>query len=170
MAGEAFPEVRWGRDPGPLLRRPVEAFISSRVGAFIIRQLTPVDRWLLEHSDGLLTIFGPIGAPLLLLTTTGHKSGQRRETPLAYMREDDRLFLVGVNFGQVKHPAWSTNLLNDPNAWVTIGGEEIPVIATRVIGMERDRILRMFGDYARNFDVFRDRSHRDVRVFSLTRR
>ena len=170
MGGEPFPDVRWGRDPGPLLRRPVEAFISSRIGAWMIRQLTPVDRWLLEHTDGHLTIFGPIGAPLLLLTTIGWKSGQRRETPLAYMRDDGRLFLVGVNFGQAKHPAWTLNLLGDPNAWVTIGGEEIAVIATQVIGMERDRILRMFGDYARNYDVFRDRTDRDVRVFSLTRR
>ncbi|HEU0191462.1 MAG TPA: nitroreductase/quinone reductase family protein [Mycobacterium sp.] len=170
MAEDAFPDVRWGSDPGPLLRQPIEAFISSRMGAWLIRQLTPVDRWLLRHSDGHLTIFGPIGAPLLLLTTTGKKTGHLHETSLAYMRDGDRLFLVGVNFGKSKHPDWSTNLLGDPNASVTMGGQLIPVIATQVIGMERERILRMFGDYARNFDVYHNRSHRDVRVFALTRR
>lgn len=170
MAEDTFPDVHWGRDPGPLLRQPIEAFISSRPGAWLIRQLTPVDRWLLRNTDGLLTIFGPIGAPLLLLTTTGKKSGQQHETSLAYMREGDRLFLVGVNFGKSRHPDWSINLLGDPNAWVTMGGKVIPVIATQVIGMERERILRMFGDYARNFYVYNDRSHRDVRVFALTRR
>jgi hypothetical protein len=53
------------------------------------------------------------------------------------MREGDRLFLVGSNFGQANHPAWSSNLLADPNAWVTMGGKEIPVATTQVIGAER---------------------------------
>ena len=67
-----------------------------------------------------------MGVPLLLLTTTGKKSSQRRQTPLAYQREGDRLFLIGSNFGQSMHPAWSSNLLADPNAWVTMGERKYP--------------------------------------------
>ena len=108
--------------------------------------------------------------PLLLLTTTGRKTGQRREIPLTYLREGDRLFLVGSNFGQTRHPAWSSNLLADPNAWVTMGGHEIPVVAQRLTGPESERIYESFADYASNYAAYRDRTDRDIRVFELTKR
>ena len=142
MNEDAFPDVRWGRDPGPSVMRPITAFVGTKFGAWGIRELAPVDRELLRRSNGRFTIFGPIGAPLLLLTTTGRKSGQRRQIPLTYMREGDRLFLLGSNFGQVNHPAWSLNLLADPNAWVTMGGKEIPVVTTQLTGAEHDRMFR----------------------------
>jgi deazaflavin-dependent oxidoreductase (nitroreductase family) len=114
--------------------------VTGRIGsAFIacgLRILTPVDHELLRRSKSRSTILGPIGVPLLLLTTTGRKSGQRRQIPLTYMREGDRLFLLGSNFGQAAHPAWSSNLLADPNAWVTMGGKEITVVATQLTGAE----------------------------------
>jgi deazaflavin-dependent oxidoreductase (nitroreductase family) len=169
MSEEPFPDVRWGRDPGPLLRRPVTALVGSRLGAWCIRKLTPLDTRLLTRSNGRLTIFGPIGVPLLLLTTTGRKTGKRRQIPLLYMREGDRLFLVASNFGQKHHPAWSSNLLADPNAWVTIGGREISVVATQLTGSERERMFRKFADYASNYDAYEGRAGRDIRVFELTR-
>ena len=129
-----------------------------------------MDRQLLRRSNGRLTIFGPVGVPLLLLTTTGRKSGERREIPLTYMREGDRLFLVGSNWGQATHPAWSWNLLADPNAWVTMGGKEIAVVATQLTGAERDRIFRKFADYAANYDAYTGRTDCEFRLFALTRR
>lgn len=170
MDENSFPDVRWGTDPGPLLRRVAGATIGTKAGAWCIRKLTPVDRWLLNRSHGRLTILGPIAAPLLLLTTTGRKSGQRRQIPLAYMREDDRIFLAASNFGQAQHPAWALNLSSDPNAWVTMGGTEIPVLATPVIGAEHDRVYQKFIDYISNYDTYRHRTDRDIRVFALTRR
>ena len=144
--------------------------LGSRFGAWCVRKLTPADHWLLRRSKGRFTIFGPIAVPLLLLTTTGRKTGQRREIPLTYMREGDRLFLVGSNFGQAHHPAWSSNLLADPNAWVTMGGREIPVTATQLTGPESERVFRKFADYAHNYDAYRGRTDRDLRVFELTKR
>jgi deazaflavin-dependent oxidoreductase (nitroreductase family) len=116
VAEDVFPDVRWGHEPGPLLHKTVRAFGSSRLGSWCIRKLRPLDHRLLSRSNGRYTIAGPMGTPLLLLTTTGKKSGQRRQTPLLYQREGDRLFLVASNFGQSMHPAWSLNLLADPNA------------------------------------------------------
>jgi F420H(2)-dependent quinone reductase len=92
------------------------------MGSWVIRKLTPLDHRVLRRSRGRYTLLGPIGLPLLLLSTTGRKTGQRRETPLVYMRDVDRLFVIGSNFGQSHHPSWSSNLLADPKAWVTIGG------------------------------------------------
>jgi deazaflavin-dependent oxidoreductase (nitroreductase family) len=170
MSEETFADVRWGRDPGRLVLGPVTAVIGSRFGAWCIRKLTPLDHKLLSRSNGRFTIFGPLGVPLLLLTTTGRKTGQRRQIPLTYLREGDRLFLVGSNFGQARHPAWSSNLLADPNAWVTMGAREIPVIATQLTGPESERVFRRFADYARNYDAYRGRTDRDLRVFELTKR
>jgi deazaflavin-dependent oxidoreductase (nitroreductase family) len=170
MSEGTFPDVRWGRDPGRLVRRSVTAVIGSRFGAWCFRKLTPVDHKLLSRSNGRFTIFGPVGVPLLLLTTTGRKSGQRRQAPVTYMREGDRLFLVGSNFGRARHPAWSSNLLADPNAWVTMGGREIPVVATQLTGPERERIFGKFADYASNYDAYRGRTDREFRLFELTKR
>jgi deazaflavin-dependent oxidoreductase (nitroreductase family) len=170
VSEDAFPDVRWGHEPPSAVRKPVIAFIGTRIGAWCIRKLTPVDRQLLRRSNGRFTILGPVGVPLLLLTTTGRKSGERREIPLTYMREGDRLFLVGSNFGQANHPAWSGNLLADPNAWVTMGGTEIAVAATQLTGAEHDRIFRKFADYGANYDAYRARTDRELRVFELTRR
>jgi deazaflavin-dependent oxidoreductase (nitroreductase family) len=170
MSEDTFPDVRWGRDPGRLVRRSVTAVIGSRFGAWCFRKSTPLDHKLLSRSNGRFTILGPFGAPLLLLTTTGRKSGQRRETPVTYMREGDRLFLVGSNFGKARHPAWSSNLLADPSAWVTMGGREIPVVATQLTGPERERIFRKFADYASNYDAYRGRTDREFRLFELTKR
>jgi deazaflavin-dependent oxidoreductase (nitroreductase family) len=170
MSHDAFPDVRWGRDPGPLLLRPITVVLGSRAGAWCVRKLTPLDHRLLRRSRGRFTIFGPVGVPLLLLTTTGSKTGQRREIPLTYLREGDRLFLVGSNFGQVRHPAWSSNLLADPNAWVTMGGEEIPVVARQLTGPDAQRVFNDFADYARNYAAYRDRTDRQIRVFELTKR
>lgn len=170
MADDTFPDVRWGRDPGPLARRAIGAFAGSKPGAWLIRQGTPLDRWLLDRSGGRFTILGPMAVPLLLLTTTGRKSGQRRQIPLAYMREDDRLFLVGSNFGQAHHPAWALNLVAEPNAWVTMGGKEIPVHAAQIAGAEYERVYRKFIDYISNYDTYQHRTDRDIKVFALTRR
>jgi deazaflavin-dependent oxidoreductase (nitroreductase family) len=167
---DAFPDVRWGHEPPSALRKPVIALIGSKLGAWCIRKLTPVDRQLLRRSNGRLTIFGPVGVPLLLLTTTGRKSCARREIPLTYLREGDRIFLVGSNFGQANHPAWSWNLLADPKAWVTMGGNEIAVVATPLTGTEHDRIFRKFADYGANYDAYQSRTDRELRVFALTRR
>jgi deazaflavin-dependent oxidoreductase (nitroreductase family) len=170
MTENPFPEVRWGRDPGPRARRAIAAVAGSKPGAWLIRHCTPLDRWLLDHSGGRLTIFGPMAVPLLLLTTTGRKSGQRRQIPLAYMREGDRLFLVGSNFGQTSHPAWVLNLSSDPNAWVTMGGKEIPVLATEIIGAEHARIYQKFIDYIKNYDTYQHRAGREIKVFALVGR
>src|SRR5574337_947371 len=109
MGEDAFPDVRWGRDPGRLLRRSIASFVGSKVGSWCVRKLTPVDRWLLSRSSGRFTIFGPIAAPLLLLTTTGRRSGQRHQTPLAYLREGDRLFLVGSNLLSRRRRIYASN-------------------------------------------------------------
>jgi len=170
MVEEVFPDVRWGHEPSPVIGRPITAFASSRAGTWTLRKLKGLDQRLLERSNGRHTIFGPIAAPLLLLTTVGEKSGVRRTTPLMYMREGARLFVIGSNYGQARHPSWTGNLLADPLAWVRIGDQDIPVTATPVTGDEYDRVFAMFTDFNHTYDTYRRRTDRKLRIFALSRR
>ena len=168
---ETFPDGRWGHRPGPLVFKPIEALIASRFGSWCFRTLRPLDRRLLSRTKGRYTVFGPIGAPLLLLTTTGKLSGQRRQSPLTFQREGDRLYIIGSNFGQAMHPAWSSNLMADRQAWVTISGEEIPVLATPLVDAERERVLAMFADDIPTvYRSYTGRTDRQMRIFALTKR
>lgn len=165
-----FPDVRWGRDPGPVVMKLITGFLGSRVGAWLLGQFTAVDARILRNTNGRRTLLGPFGVPLLLLTTIGNKSGQPRQIALTFVREGDRLFVVGSNFGRPQHPGWTTNLLADPDATVTIGGREIPVRATPLVGGEAERIYQRFVSYAGNYGAYRTRTHRPIRVFALARR
>jgi len=171
MSDDTFPDVLWGRRPAPILFKPLEAFLASSFGSWCLRKLRRLDRQLLDRSNGRYTVLGPTGVPLLLLTTTGKVSGQRRQTPLTYQREGSRLFIIGSNFGQAMHPAWSSNLMADPKAWVAIGGSEIPVLATPLADAEHKRVSMMFADYLPTaYRSYTGRTDREMRIFALTRR
>ncbi|TME01188.1 MAG: nitroreductase family deazaflavin-dependent oxidoreductase, partial [Chloroflexi bacterium] len=67
---------------------------------------------------------GPFaGRPLLLLTTTGAKSGQRRTTPMMFIPDGDRLLVIASNVGAPAHPDWYRNLVAHPDVTVEVGAE-----------------------------------------------
>ncbi len=165
----AFPEQRWGSETSRL-RRPAVAFSSTSAGSWLIRTLTPLDRRILIRSRGRRTLLGPIGAPTLLLTTTGAKSGLPRTTPLLYGRLDDDLVVVGSNFGQDHHPAWTGNLLKAPAAKVTMAGQDITVTARLLTGAEAEAAYAVMEATAQTYAVYRDRTDRQIRVFRLIAR
>jgi deazaflavin-dependent oxidoreductase (nitroreductase family) len=82
------------------------------------------------------------GRSLLLLTTTGARSGEPRTIVLGYGREGDSLVVIASNNGAPAHPAWYRNLLADPNATVEVGPAKIPVRARTAEPQERDRLAR----------------------------
>ena len=166
MAESPFPDVRWGSESS-FIRKPAIAFAATKPGSWVIRNLAGVDRALLERSNGRFTILGPIAAPVVLLTTTGRKSGKPRTSPLLYYREKDKLYVVGSNFGQQHHPAWTSNLLAHPHATVTIGGRTIPVTATPVTGTDKARLYEQFNDMVRVYGEYKNRTDRDMRLFEL---
>jgi deazaflavin-dependent oxidoreductase (nitroreductase family) len=83
------------------------------------------------------------------------------------VRDPGRLYVVGSNFGQQQHPAWSSNLLADPRATVTIGGQDVGVRATLLDGPQRELVWARFVDLAGTYDVYRSRTQRDIRLFAL---
>jgi deazaflavin-dependent oxidoreductase (nitroreductase family) len=80
------------------------------------------------------------GVPLLLLTTTGAKSGQKRINPLAYLSEGGHIYVFAGNRGAPTNPAWYHNLVAHPDVTVELGTETFAARATIVDGAERDRL------------------------------
>jgi deazaflavin-dependent oxidoreductase (nitroreductase family) len=145
-------------------------FAGTRPGSWLVRTLTPLDRRLLTRSRGRYTVLGPLGAPVLLLTTTGARSGLLRTTPLLYAREGADLIVVGSNFGGPRHPSWTTNLRAHPEAVVTIGGQAVPAIAEQLEGPRAMSAYSKLEDVARTYSVYRSRTDREIRVFRLRAR
>ena len=165
----AFPDVRWGSSDSSCAR-VLQRLAATRPGSATIRSLVPVDRWLLRRSGGRYTILGPFGSPVLLLTTTGARSGKLRTTPLIYLHDGAGILLAGSNFGQERHPAWSTNLLVHREATVAIGGVDFPVAATLLQGDARAAAWQQFASAAAPYRAYVLRTDRMIRVFRLARR
>src|SRR5947199_10480339 len=77
---------------------------------------------------------------LLLLTTTGRRSGVRRTTPMMFHRDGDRVLVIASNIGAPQRPDWYLNLVADPHVPLEIGDESYPAIATPTAGADRQRV------------------------------
>ena len=161
-----FPDVRWGSE-NSRLRRPAFWFASTKAGSWTIRTLTPLDRYVIRRSRGRYTALGPLGAPTMLLTTTGAVSGQARTTPLLFARDGDQILVAGSNFGQGHHPAWSKNLIVHPDAIATVGGKAVPVTAELLTGDEARTGFEKMVELAPAYAEYRNRTNRAIRVFRL---
>jgi deazaflavin-dependent oxidoreductase (nitroreductase family) len=113
---------------------------------------------------------GPFaGAPLLLLTTTGAKSGRRHTTPLMYLEEGNRRYIFASKAGAPTNPAWYHNLLAHPTATIEVGTESFDVNASVVTGAERDRIYREQATRYPGFAEYEAKTTRTIPVVALER-
>lgn len=110
------------------------------------------------------------GRPLLLLTTTGAKSGQRRTRPMMYKREGDRLFVFASKGGAPTNPDWYYNLLAHPEVTVEVGNETYDAVATPITGEERDRIYAQWAEMYPQFGEYQKKTTRTIPVIALERR
>jgi deazaflavin-dependent oxidoreductase (nitroreductase family) len=109
------------------------------------------------------------GVYLLLLTTTGARSGERRTMPLTYQRDGERWVVFAANGGRESQPGWYHNLLADPSATVEVGTESFEVTAVVTEGAERERLWNQQVARAPYFAGFQKQSGRVVPVVALTR-
>ncbi|MFK0046021.1 nitroreductase/quinone reductase family protein [Streptomyces sp. NPDC090741] len=148
--------------------RAMDRIIPVRWAAAMMRVvLVPLDRMVQVRSGGRFSVSGLLGLPSLLLITVGARSGRLVPTPLCYVGHADGFAVVASNFGQARHPVWSTNLLKNPAATLCTGGRRMPVSARLVTGVERDEILQRFLCISSHYQAYCDRSGRDVRIFHL---
>jgi deazaflavin-dependent oxidoreductase (nitroreductase family) len=107
------------------------------------------------------------GADLLLLTTTGAKSGQPRLSPLAFFRIEGKLLIIGSYAGADVNPAWVHNLRANPSARVEIGNESSEVTARELPPAERDELFPTITAAAPGFAEYQARTARIIPVFEL---
>jgi deazaflavin-dependent oxidoreductase (nitroreductase family) len=109
------------------------------------------------------------GRPLLLLTTTGARSGQRRTTPMMAVRDEDRLLVIASNAGAPKHPDWYRNLVAHPTVTVEVGTETFEATAVVLEGAERARVWGRIIDRYPFFADHQAKISREIPVIALER-
>jgi deazaflavin-dependent oxidoreductase (nitroreductase family) len=109
------------------------------------------------------------GDNLLLLTTTGAKSGQPRLSPLAYLAIDGRTIIVGSYAGAPKDPAWVHNLRANPRAHIEVGADSYDVLARELPTTERDEVVPAIIAIAPVFADYQSKTSRVIPLFELTR-
>lgn len=107
------------------------------------------------------------GRPLLLLTTTGAKSGKTRTNPVMYQREGDRLFVFASKGGAPSNPDWYHNLLAHPEVSVEIEGRTFSAIAKQVTGVERDSVYARWAARYPQFRDYQEKTSRTIPVVEL---
>jgi deazaflavin-dependent oxidoreductase (nitroreductase family) len=113
-------------------------------------------------------VFGSLdGNPILLLTTTGRKSGQPRTAPVIYMPDGDRMVIIGTNAGNLRTPAWALNLEARHDAEVEVRRRRLPVHGRVAAGDERDGLWRRFTETYSGFDDYAANVTRAIRLFVL---
>ena len=123
----------------------------SRAADAFVHAMSRVNIALYRATGG--KVFGRIGkAPILLLTTTGRRSGGPRTTPLLYLKDGERLAVVASYGGRPSHPAWYLNLEANPEIEVQVGRLQEQRVARTATAEERDelwpRLVAMYGSYA----------------------
>ena len=109
------------------------------------------------------------GATLLLLTTTGAKSGQARLAPLAYLQIDDMMVIVGSKAGSDTNPDWVHNLRANPQARIEVGTDSYDVVARELPPDERDAVYPKIVALAPGFGEYQEKTDRVIPLFELQR-
>lgn len=141
---------------------------SSSLGTRGLRWAGKLNVPLYRLSGG--RIGGKVGrAPVLLLTSTGRRSGQLRTAPVVYLADGDNVVLIDTNAGNAKIPAWSLNLEANPEAEVELGRKRRKVRARVAEGEERADLWRRHNEQYAGFDDYKEKlgPNRRISVFVL---
>lgn len=153
------------------VQRWMQVLPSTRPGAWVFSKvLPPLDRILHRVSRGRLTLPGLLtGLPVVMITTTGARSGLPRTTPLVGVPVGDgALALVGTNFGQRPTPGWVHNLTAWPEATVSWRDRTVTATARPARDDERQVVLERAGAMYHGYDLYQERIHnRPIAIFVL---
>lgn len=109
------------------------------------------------------------GRPLLLLTTTGARSGQRRTTPMMYIPDSDHLIVIASNVGASTHPDWYHNLVAHPQVTVEVGPETFDALAIIMEGTARQQLWTRITELYPFFFEHQAKTTRQIPVIALQR-
>src|SRR5262249_25529629 len=171
--------VRARSDAGGRARRPADPRRrSSRrrsgpaAGAAALRVVFLIGKAL--HGGAYRLTKGRVGGrlmgiPVLLLTTSGRRTGKRRTVPLTYFEDGDLLVVVGSKGGSPQHPDWYLNLVAGPEVEVQVGGEHRPVRARPASPEEAERLWPLVLERAPIYGKYRARTTREIPLVLLER-
>ena len=144
----------------PAGRRP------SRLSAALQNAATRVHIMLYRSSNGV--IGGRIAnSPVLLLTTTGRRSGKQRTVPLLYLMDGPNVVLVASNGGTVRHPIWWLNLQTTSEAWIQIKGIRRRVNSEQASAAEKQRLWPRLTAMYPGYKRYQENTDRDIPVVIL---
>ena len=148
--------------------RATEPLGASRPGGWLyINVFSRIDPWLLRTSRGRVSL--GLGWPVLLLTHTGARSGERRETALLYTSDGDRIVLIASKAGAPRNPAWYHNLKANPRCSVLARGRSGEYVAREATGEERAQLWAKATSLYAGYDAYQGRTGRRIPVVVLER-
>ena len=140
--------------------------LSHSLGASGLRWVGKLNVPLYRLSRG--RVGGRVGGgPVLLLTTTGRKSGQPRTAPVLYLADGGRFVVINTNAGNTKTPAWSLNLRANPEAEVEVGERKVKVRGRLAEGEERADLWHRHMEQYSGWDYYESKLDREIGVFVL---
>ncbi len=143
-------------------RRSLSLWFDHTVG----RRLYPLHVWLYRRTGGRIGHHSFMGT-MLLITTTGRKSGQPRTTPLLYMADGEAFCVVGSNGGRDTAPNWLRNLEADPHAEVQAGRRRVAVTAEILRGPERTELWERLTTYYKGWAAYQEQTERELPAVRL---
>ena len=152
------------------LRRALRRFAASGPGSWVFARVAHrIDRPVYRLTRGRHSFASIVsGLPVVMLTTTGARTGRRRTVPVLGLPTEDGLAVIASNFGQERHPGWYHNLRADPTGEVTVDGATRPFRAVVAEGDRRARIWETGLRIYPGFSQYEKRAaHRDIAVFVL---
>jgi deazaflavin-dependent oxidoreductase (nitroreductase family) len=145
-----------------MARRP--RFLTAVMRRFMDRQVRAYRRTGGQKANTSYNI------PLLLLTTTGRRSGRPLTRPIGYGQDGDRLVVIGSNGGDDATPGWVYNLRADPSAEVELGTDRFPATAVEAEGAEYDRLWKLMTDQYPVYQRYLKKTDRRMPVIVLERK
>ena len=148
----------------------MQRLVATKAGAAVHRAIAaPLDAPILRATGGRVSLAAG-AVPVLVLTSTGARSGQQRETPLVYFTDGDDVILMASNYGGARHPGWYHNLVAHPECELHIGPHGGPFVARETDGAERDRLYALAEDLYPGYSKYAQRTDgvRMIRVLRLS--
>lgn len=151
-------------------KRGMQRLVATRPGAALHRMIAArLDAPIMKATRGRVSL--AMGAvPVVVLTSTGARSGRRRETLVLYFTDGDDVILMASNYGGARHPGWYHNLLAHPECELHIGPRGGSFVARETEGAERDRLYALAVDLNPGYAKYAQQTDgiRTIRVLRLT--
>jgi len=143
---------------------------EEKLGHSVIKVMSAVNTWAFRVSGGKLGAHFPGGAPILLLTTIGRRSGEARVAPLLYLKEGNDYVIVASKGGMSHHPAWYLNLKTHPEVDVEVGREKLRMVARPASAAEKAHLWPKLVAMYPSYDDYQSRTERQIPVVILSPR